>query len=240
MSKLDKMKYAVSGFIVGGLFFGSIGFAATSKIEVSFDPIKFIIDKVDKTPANNKFNNNGTMVPASIMYNGTTYLPLRLVGNMLGKPVEWDAKTKSVLFGESVVSGEYLTNIPPAKLADRSEINSIQIVDGQTYEKTLFIPSYYSETFKSDTTKTTQSYNINAQYKTLSFNYGTTDTTQAGASAKISVFADGEEVWSSNVVKGVPIQSASISMNGVLKLDVYVEGTSGRTGVVLINPLLAK
>ncbi|OMD44029.1 NPCBM/NEW2 domain-containing protein [Paenibacillus odorifer] len=240
MSRMSKMKYAVSGFIVGGLFFGSIGFAATSKIEVSFDPIKFIIDKVDKTPASNKFNNNGTTVPASIMYNGTTYLPLRLVGNMLGKPVAWDAKTKSVLFGESVVVGEYLTNIPPAKIADNSEVNSLQTVDGQTYEKTLYIPSYYSDIFRNDTTKTTQSYNLNAQYKILSFDYGTTDKTQSGASAKISVFADGQEVWSSSAVRGVPTQSASISMNGVLKLDIYVEGTSGRAGIVIINPLLTK
>ncbi|WP_375104468.1 stalk domain-containing protein [Paenibacillus sp. RS8] len=237
---MSKMKYAVSGFIVGGLFFGSIGFAATSKIEVSFDPIKFIIDKVDKTPASNKFNNNGTTVPASIMYNGTTYLPLRLVGNMLGKPVAWDAKTKSVLFGESVVVGEYLTNIPPAKIADNSEVNSLQTVDGQTYEKTLYIPSYFYTTFTSDTTKTTQSYNLNAQYKILSFNYGIRDKSQSGASAKISVFADGQEVWSSSAVKGVPSQSASISMNGVLKLDIYVEGTSGNAGVVIFNPLLTK
>lgn len=236
MSKISKMKYAVSGFIVGGLFFGSIGFAATSKIDVSFDPIKFIIDKVDKTPANNKFNNNGTTVPASIMYNGTTYLPLRLVGNMLGKPVAWDAKTKSVLFGESVVVGEYLTNIPPAKVAENAEVNVMVSVDGQEYNKSLYMPvGIYKKN------KVTQSYNLNAQYNMLTFNYGATDDTRSGQSAKISISADGKEVWNSTIVQGVPVQAASISMDGVLKIDITVESTSyGDTYVAIMNPLLTK
>lgn len=74
-----KLKYGVTGFLIGAVFFGSFAWAATNKIEVSFDPVKFMVDNVDKTPANGNFNNNGTSVPASIIYNGTTYVPLKLV-----------------------------------------------------------------------------------------------------------------------------------------------------------------
>lgn len=36
-----------------------------------------------------------------ITYNGTTYLPVRAVSNMLGLKVDWDAATNHVLLGES-------------------------------------------------------------------------------------------------------------------------------------------
>ena len=75
------------GFTLGAVFFGSIAFAATTKIEASLDPIKFIIDNVDKTPLNGNFNNNGTSVPASLSYKGTTYVPLKMVSNMIDKNV---------------------------------------------------------------------------------------------------------------------------------------------------------
>lgn len=36
-----------------------------------------------------------------ITYNGTTYLPIRSIGNLLGVEVNWDQATKSVLLGKS-------------------------------------------------------------------------------------------------------------------------------------------
>jgi len=33
------------------------------------------------------------------MYNGTTYLPIRAVSNMLNIPIEWEAATKTVILG---------------------------------------------------------------------------------------------------------------------------------------------
>ena len=36
-----------------------------------------------------------------ITYNGTTYLPVRAVSNMLGVKVDWDQETQTVLLGES-------------------------------------------------------------------------------------------------------------------------------------------
>jgi len=34
-----------------------------------------------------------------LMYNGTTYLPIRAVSNMLNIPIEWEAATKTVILG---------------------------------------------------------------------------------------------------------------------------------------------
>ncbi|RXZ81025.1 hypothetical protein EBB07_16465 [Paenibacillaceae bacterium] len=235
MSKFSKMKYAVSGFMVGAVFFGSVAFAATTKIEVSFDPVKFIIDKVDKTPVNNKFNNNGTTAPASLMYQGTTYIPIRLVSDMFNKPIKWDGKTKSILVGDSVAGGDYLTSKAPAKVGDRIQTNIEMTMNGQQYQNGLYFPV---NTYQSKTTE--QSYNLNAQYNYLSFTYGAIDHSDDGTSSSITVFGDGKELWTSNAVKGVPPQDAKVSINGVLNLEIKIETSNYRIGTVIANPILSK
>lgn len=42
--------------------------------------------------------NGQTVYP--IMYNGTTYLPIRAIGGVMGKPVAWDGETETVILGE--------------------------------------------------------------------------------------------------------------------------------------------
>lgn len=46
---------------------------------------------------------NGKEVPYSILYEGTTYLPLRKIGELLGLNVDWDGETKTAFIGETPV-----------------------------------------------------------------------------------------------------------------------------------------
>lgn len=48
-------------------------------------------------------NVNGTRV-YPISYEGSTYVPIRAIGNLFGVPVEWDGATKSVVLGASAKS----------------------------------------------------------------------------------------------------------------------------------------
>lgn len=66
---------------------------------------------------------SGTVV-YPISYNGTTYVPLRAVGNMLGIGVEWEGSTKTVLLGNT--SGE-------ARLVDVCEKRTGDGFFGYTY-----------------------------------------------------------------------------------------------------------
>ena len=48
-----------------------------------------------------------------ISYNGTTYLPVRAVGNMLGIGVEWDQATQTILLGEKADGTDLIDNFKP-------------------------------------------------------------------------------------------------------------------------------
>lgn len=237
MGRINKMKYVVSGFILGGLFFGSLSFADTSSIEISIKPVKFIIDKVDKSLSDSVYNNNGSNVPSSLLYKNTIYVPIRMMGDMFGKPVVWDSGKNLVLVGKSVADGDYLTSLTPVKLAKNTSINTPINVGGQTYENSLSMqvvdPSTIIGVYNS-----TQSYNLDKRYKTLSFGYGTTNRSYAGSSAKITLLGDEMEIWSDTVVRGVPVHSTSISIEGIQKLDIVVEGLSMFSEVAILNPLL--
>ena len=68
-------------------------FAASIKknIEVTYNNIQIVIDGTRITPK----DVNGNIVEPFI-YNGTTYLPIRAVGEAMGKNVEWDPSTQTV------------------------------------------------------------------------------------------------------------------------------------------------
>ena len=55
---------------------------------------------------------NGDEVPNSIVYRGTTYLPVRKVGEALGKTISWDGTTSTVVIGEPAQPGNSPTNEP--------------------------------------------------------------------------------------------------------------------------------
>ncbi len=97
------MKKRLQGFIAGVLccvLFAGIGVLAkntTETIQAIYRDIKIYVDGVKIEP---KDANGNTVEP--FIYNGTTYLPVRAVGNAFGKNVEWDDATNSVkLYSEA-------------------------------------------------------------------------------------------------------------------------------------------
>lgn len=77
------------------LFAGTMtAFAATQSIQVSFDNIKIAVDGKVITPKDASGN-----VVQPFIYNGTTYLPIRAIGEAIGKEVNWDQTTKTASLG---------------------------------------------------------------------------------------------------------------------------------------------
>lgn len=70
--------------------------AVSKQITVQYSGIKLVVDNVPITPK----DANGVVIEPFI-YEGTTYLPVRAVGEALGKTVTWDGNSKTVYIGEA-------------------------------------------------------------------------------------------------------------------------------------------
>lgn len=90
LTTMYKLKHVIVSFCAGALFFSGVSYAADpSKIEAVVKPLKLFFDGVEKK------------VPAkqpSILYNGTTYVPLRFAADAFGQGVRYDAAKSSIYF----------------------------------------------------------------------------------------------------------------------------------------------
>ena len=101
----DKLKGLVIGLLIGVLISSSVVYASGTKIEVYFNNIKFMFDGVEQTPAQGK----------GFIYQGTTYVPLRFVGESLGKPVSYNSQTQTVFVGKPTYTEAPEMIIDPTK-----------------------------------------------------------------------------------------------------------------------------
>jgi len=92
------------GMLISALLFAVVVFAKSGSetIEVIYDNISIYLDGVKIEP---KDANGKTVEP--FIYNGTTYLPVRAIGEAIGKKVSWDDATKSVYLGEFSLEQKY-------------------------------------------------------------------------------------------------------------------------------------
>lgn len=84
--------------------------------------------------------NGQTVSQPTILYNNTTYVPLRVVSESLGLPVIWDQKTKTVSVSKDQNLSKSADNPPTQTVKDDwiKEFGSITI-SGKTYDNCLII-----------------------------------------------------------------------------------------------------
>lgn len=94
------------GFLSAAVLASGVTYAAntTTLYDVIANGVKIVVDgqKINPTDANGK-----TVEP--IIYNGTTYLPVRAVANAFGKAVYWDGPNYTVYLGDMSGKLEYPT-----------------------------------------------------------------------------------------------------------------------------------
>jgi hypothetical protein len=119
----------------------------TKTISITYNNIKIIIDGNSVEPK----DANGNKVEPFI-YNGTTYLPVRAVGEAIGKEVNWDSITKTVYLGENPQTNKIATytrnnpapiNTPQTVKIEnyfetyKATVSIIEIIDGDTAWKKI-------------------------------------------------------------------------------------------------------
>lgn len=94
-----RIQGVVLGIIIGCVLSSGIVFAENiqKSLNAIYMNIKLVIDGVEITPK----DVNGNVVEPFI-YNGTTYLPVRAIGEAFGKDVNWDGDTATVYVGKVV------------------------------------------------------------------------------------------------------------------------------------------
>jgi uncharacterized protein YkwD len=100
-SKLMASMLALTAAFTVGMWTGSSkaeDFKET--ISAYFYPVTYYFDGKKDTSDPSSYTNNGSKVPKSITYNGTMYVPLRYVGEKLGKEVGYNQKTRSAWIGK--------------------------------------------------------------------------------------------------------------------------------------------
>lgn len=121
---VKQYKQTIKGFLTGLLTAALIMslavpvMAAMKDIKVSVGGISIYVDGQLKVPVNAQ----GTPVDP-LVYDGTTYLPVRAISNMLGKEVTWDGETSSIYIGEVPNKGG--KGVPAEKLEKFSGSQSV-------------------------------------------------------------------------------------------------------------------
>lgn len=109
MFNKERVKGFMSGFTIAILIFAlsitALASPTSKSIEVIYNNIKLVID--GKPVVFGKDSAGKQIEPFT--YNGTTYLPVRAVGEAIGKKVDWDASTQTVFLGERPGEISYMT-----------------------------------------------------------------------------------------------------------------------------------
>lgn len=94
-----RLQGLIAGVLIGAMLASGMVFAKqiSETIEAIYMNVKLVIDGEEFTPK----DVNGNIIEPFI-YNGTTYLPVRAIGEAFDKDVHWDEETATVYVGDIV------------------------------------------------------------------------------------------------------------------------------------------
>ncbi|HOP93295.1 stalk domain-containing protein [Acetivibrio thermocellus] len=127
--KILKRKTFLQIFALMGVFVlcsGVIAFGSSLTTEIKAILSREVTIKYEGEVQNMKDGLGNPVYP--LMYNGTTYLPIRAVSNMLNIPIEWEAATKTVILGteekqpKSVLSFKAKSSNFASKVTDKGSL----------------------------------------------------------------------------------------------------------------------
>lgn len=214
--KKHRLHDIVLGMLLMALVMGLAipALAATVKtIEANYMDIKLVVDGVPITPK----DANGNVVEP-FAFEGTTYLPVRAVGEALGKDVKWDGETKTVYIG--VIPGKinYLVDIcPPYQTEKYEEYHSTNgeffQMGGKDYSNGFTLRQFNSGGYAYS--------NLNGEYSTLTADIGYVDNSNGSfvSDFVVKVYLDGEFAQEIVVPHGALPQKISIPLNYAMQIE---------------------
>ena len=226
----DKLKGAIAGLLLGATLTGSVAFAktGTETLDVWYNNIKLYVDGQRIDPKDTL----GNPVEPFII-NGTTYLPVRAVGEALGKEVNWDGNTSSVYLGVApeVSQGQYLTEVCPAyqsssdfrytEYPGKNNKGKTFSMGGKEYTHGGVFGLGYSIT-GDKYISCWAVYNLNKQYTTLNFDVGP-NVNKCAADAMLRVYCDGILKKEIELSPDMIVQNVTVDLASAQQLKIVVE-----------------
>lgn len=145
-----------------------------------------------------------------LLYNGTTYLPVRAISNLFGEDINWDGNTWSVYIGDMPGKKTYLgTDLKPYDCWGYDAPTTFSM-DGKTYVNGFKIGFGLDEPYAI--------WNLDGKYKTLEFDIGHTDS--VGRDKQVLIYLDGTLVKTISVKGEEMVKHVSVPLNGALQLKI--------------------
>ena len=181
--------------------------ALTAKTIQVYTGVDIYVDDMKLEPT----DANGNPVEVFV-YNGTTYLPVRAVGEAVGKTVQWEPKTNSVYLGKH--TGEkpavwlqdldYFTgrefDVEPTEKDNLGNTRQEVIVDNR-FDNTYLLNGQYSAI----------SGTLFQRYDYRSYDY---------KSSTLYIYGDGELLYSAEITGGMTPIDFYVDLTGVLELEI--------------------
>lgn len=181
-------------------------------IRVQYCGIKLVVNGAPVTP---KDANGSTVEP--FIYNGTTYLPVRAVGNALGQDVSWNGNTKTVYIGmnESDTAAKKLTPY---------ETRSMYIMEQKGYHVTMMGKNYSQGLYCFNPTASAL-YSLDGLYKSVEMDIGHRDDCN-GDDSTLNFYVDGELVDTYAMTREMNTQHIRVDLNRGLQLKIEHQGSA--------------
>ena len=181
-------------------------------IRVQYCGIKLVVNGAPVTP---KDANGSTVEP--FIYNGTTYLPVRAVGNALGQDVSWNGNTKTVYIGmnESDVSSK--------KLQPYEIKNGLYSLEQRGDTITMMGKTYTQGFYTAFYTGGCALYNLDGLYKSVEMGHRDNTNAQTGS---LNFYVDGELVDTYAVTPEMQTQHIKVDLNRGLQLKIEQNGAN--------------
>ena len=156
------------------------------------------------------------------IYNGSTYVPLRVVSEALGKAVSWDGENYQVIIADDPAKGiDHLGSLPPSDWKWRDgRANRRVKLNGTEMSPALYVRGYYSE-------PSYVTWALNGQYKTLEGVVGVPEKGSERA-ATITLSLDNKPAATIKLLTGTAPQPFKVDVSNALELRItitYHEGS---------------
>lgn len=167
-----------------------------------------------------------------IVYNGTTYLPVRSVAEAAGLEVAWDGATSTVALNGTSIT--YLDEMP-CVLESSTEAGSTFNALGEQYgfDRSLYVESKvtYPANIGVESENTSLYFTLNGDYTTFATTIDCVKDSNFNGSI-VKIYGDGKVLYTStSIVEASPIYDVELDVTGVKELQIeIVSETNGYSG----------